>query len=390
MTEQIDEVKKSESELIEDELEKFSSENSIDLNPKPDEKKEDEEKKNEEKKESPDETDKSKSPGDEASVKDASEDSDKEKKPEEKAEDAIKEKEPDDSRDEQILDDSKRKDNVAFAKMRHKEKTLEAKVDELTSKLQELASEPRTEKKEAQKRPSADVLFSYLVRAESGELTEAEIAALGGNEDIIKSNLDEVISEELTSSEVLELQKMARNNKFGEQSQVILEKTRGYMPSILAREREADSTKHGNEENAAKIMETYNVEIKKAAEDFPELAVDDAKIEKTIEDWERENIGEVDGLIVKKPGKLPQELAQYLMLHPYERARVIASELRGSAVIMKELEQYRGKVKDLEDKLKLSDSPESGSPSGTVKSKEIETSADIERQLEEISSQRSA
>jgi len=270
-------------------------------------------------------------------------------------------------------------DNVAFAKMRKSNKHLEEQLKELQSKIETVPTEKPAD---APKRPPADMLFMHLVRAEGGELTEAEIAALGGTQEVIASNIDSIITEELNSQELLNIRNMAKSRSFGAHSDVILEKVTSYMPTILAREREADSVRQNQVHASQQIMETYKAELQKSADDFPALLEDNAS--KVIGDWEKEHIGDVDGLIVKGNGKLPKELAQYLMLHPYERSRIIASTIDATSSVIKEMTE---KIKTLEDKLKLSDSPESGSPSGSIKSKEIKTSADIERELETLSSQ---
>jgi len=305
--------------------------------------------------------------------------------------------EDNDSSKEPIKEQDVKADNSAFARMRIKEEKLAGEIDKLRQELESVKTKPPvqevTDKKEVKQetqRPSLDVVLNHLVRAKSGDLTDAELNAMGNiAPDAVAKQLMEVVSEDYGSEELLEIQKKAIRGDFGEQSANILSEVNTYMPMVMARERQDEKKQSAEHQNNEKILQniqvTYKTELEKVVNDFPDLASGNPLVEKAIESWEKEFIGEFDGLVLKKEGKLPKDLSQYLLLHPYERARFISTAIGASSSAQSELNNAKEEIKKLKGKLHLSESPESGSPSVIETGKKLNTSKEIEEELERIS-----
>jgi len=288
-------------------------------------------------------------------------------------------KEEDEGSTDELPENVDEKTKQAFIKQRLKYKE---RIKELEEKAEsDPPSEKIVEKKEPEEaeapKASAGQVLDLHLRAMNEELTDDEISQIGNKEKVIALT-EEALAKHLTASQIYEAMQNAIATNSPDKDDII---DIGNKYLSLARFRE-DSVAKEESDKQASVAQVYETELKQVSESFPDFMKEDTLLSKFGKEWDKRNIGTVDESGKKIQGQLNATLAEYLVSHPMEHAKMISDAFSLSA---KSTEHAEKEIKKAaKDKAAL-DSGESGSPPSGASGKETRTEADILADLEKMS-----
>jgi hypothetical protein len=283
--------------------------------------------------------------------------------------------------------------NEESASLRVYKKTLEEKVDKkieegiakaLESRKEDAAHGP-TEGPKAE-RASADDVLTYMVRAMDGKVgtpqENAQIEALARK----------ALSEELSSTEIAGVLKRALGGGFGDMSEDIAEIAQRYAPIAMAREAEERNRAAESDEAERTEKTAYHEELQQVASEHPALIKQDSAETKHVLEWDRVYLGEINpdtGKIVT-PGVYDQAMVSHILKHPAVHARLAmqsfgpskkVDETPPAKPVNPEVAALKAQIAKLEEKDRLSKSPEDTGSQGGGDEKKTRTSDVIEQEL---------
>lgn len=282
--------------------------------------------------------------------------------------------------------DDGKPDNKAFAAMRVANKELERQINELREQLGKVQPDPARETATEVTQPQADKVTAEdvvrtMIRAKNGEFTQP-----GQNEQVIKFGT-QALTDELSSAELVDVYKKAQAGMFGVDSGEIADMVRDSIPLAMAREQQAAKAAQAQEVDQQKAQQAFRSELEQVRKDFPDLADDKSEMAKTLQAWDEKMIGKYDpqtGRITEK-GALPEDLAMYLIAHPYAHARMVKDAYEASLPAKSELTKIKEENAQLRKRLGLVDAPERSTPSVSPEAKTNRTTDDVLRDLERLS-----
>lgn len=259
-------------------------------------------------------------------------------------------------------EEGKHPDNSAFARQRREIKELKEKLASATAKPEPAKTANL----------SADETVGAMVKVwETGV----------GDENALNAGIRKASSRELQ-----DIYDKAVNGEYGDYGNDVIAMVAREMPMIQNRETRA--MEKMREEQAA-IVRDYEAEEKMAKEDFKHLAEENSPASAMMAEFNKSMIGSVDketGSVVGD-GALPENLAAYILSHPYVHHQLVDyvikasgansdSSKAGAAALQKQVRDLRSKL----SKYETLDTPGGGTGAART-STGGETADDIEKEI---------